>query len=842
MSCPRSSEDETQTGQPDSSSPPPEDISSATGQSDSSSPPPEDSTTATGQAEADQSSQQADIQLKEASLSLITPTSTPVTDAQTRRPSLVKLCWRLLYDMMILCVILSTVLGVVHNNNQQIVRGSPKSRPFFPGVRVRDYYQGNVFQAFRDAGEFENSLLMFYAPWDRESMQARAVLMELSNFFRQTDIMIAAVNCWYPTSDCAKEFGSKTSSTQFPVFIFYPAYLKGIQYRGVLRSDHLISWVQHCRYPLTPVRDMEHFHTLLTTHPSLLVGYTPHTTTTSLDTNHIPLLTAANNLLESYPDSTVSVAVTSDPTLARALHLHPTHPVRLFTWNSTHVYPNKTLDSSKLHIWAIRHHTAPTSWLKLPGRKSLVLQRLLGSHSLLVFNNNNMLYTNSVAGVVREVSTRYKDCNNTQQAQELVTILRARQARECETVRDSCVRQGPTFCLMKSFSSESDGGPACRQAVWHNVSESCSVGGDGGGEGVDEDVQLLLGEVRAETRNRNKFENINSWVEHNSDLGESDDSEPVDIISGLSCFDNRSLSIYTVDYGAGGHGSLADALGVERSDDPKLVIVSPLEETVVELKTDSQDFRRNLEKVILSWHNDELGGQPGMRSSERGGNVVHGTASDCGDLAGDLSCVKEVTRDTFNTDVLGSTSSTVLFYTSNYCSHCTAVSHVFHSVARLMSGITGIQFRMVDATRNDLPWQFSALAYPTVLIFPQHRKDNSRVFPTYKELNTTNLLAFIVSNLSPEVRLKLALKSCDTVCLAKVRLSATDTLANLERLARRRSIMGRRGMRLQQQIKYAKTVLYVVTAWAAIPDQDLPQVSDRYFSAIIDSFVESRGR
>jgi len=841
MSCHRPSEDDAETAQPDRSSPSPSSEPSPDTDTDKEPVPgrqtdPPQSTQESEAVDA-QSTNQTDNKLL-----LIAPSSTNVTDAQTRRPSLVKLCWRLLYDMMLLCVILSTVLGVVHNNNQQIVRGSPKPRPFFPGVKVRDYYQGNVFQAFRDAGEFENSLLMFYAPWDRESMQARSVLMELSNFFRQTDIMIAAVNCWHPTSDCAKEFGSKTSSTQFPVFIFYPAYLKGVQYRGVLRADHLISWVQQCRYPLTPVQSMDHFHNLLTTHQSLLVGFTPQTTTTSLDPNHIPLLTAANNLLESYPDSTVSVAVTSDPAIARALHLHPTHPVRLFTWNSTHVYPNKTLDSSKLHVWAIRHHTAPTSWLKLPGRKSLVLQRMIGSHSLLVFNNNNMLYTNSVAAVVREVSTRYKDCNKTQQAQELVALLRAKQARECEAVKDSCVRQGPTFCQMKSFSSESNGGPACRPAVWHNVSDSFSVGGGVGAEGVDQDVQLLLEEVKAESRNKNKFDNINSWVENNEDYGDIDNSESKDIISGLSCADNRSLSIYTVDFGPGGHGSLADALGVQKSDDPKLVIVSPEEEALVEIETNSQDFRQSLENLLVAWHNGELVGQPGLRSSERGDSVLHGTDSDCDDLEGDLSCVREVTRDSFHSDVLSSSSSTVLFYTSNFCSHCTAVSHVFHSVSRLLGGIPGIQFRMMDATRNDLPWQFTALAYPTVLIFPQKSKDNSRVFPTYKELNTTNLLAFIVSNLSPEVRLKLALKSCDSVCLAKVRLTATDTLANLERLARRRSIMGRRGVKLQQQIKYAKTVLYVVTAWAASPDQDLPQVSDRYFSAIIDSFVESRGR
>jgi len=780
--------------------------------------------------------QQSGCEEDQTQSSVITCNNTHVTDVQKSRPSLVKLCWRLLYDMMLLCVILATVLGVVHNNNQQLIRGSPKPRPFFPGVRVRDYYQGNVFQAFRDAAEFENSLLMFYAPWDRESLQARTVLLELANFFSQTDIMIAAVNCWYPTSDCAKEFGSKTSSSHYPVFIFYPAFLKGIQYRGVLRSDHLISWVQHCRYPLTPVQSLDHFHTLMTTHPSILVGYTPHTTTTTLDTNHIPLLTAANHLLESYPDSTVSVGVTTDPGVARALHLHPNHPVRLFTWNSTHVYPNKTLDSSKLHIWAIRHHTAPTTWLKLPGRKSLVLQRMLGRNSLLILTKNNLLYTNSVAGVVREVSTRYRDCNNTLQAQEQVVMLRARQEKECEAVRETCVMQGPTFCQLKSFSSESNGGPACLPGVWHNISDN--------GQGVttlgaDDDVQLLIEEVRAESINRNKFENINSWVDHY--YSETEASESKDI-SGLACADNRSLSIFTVDTAPGGHGSLAGALGVEMSEDPKLVIVSAQDETLVEIETGSKDFRQALEDVLVSWHSGELVGQPGLRSSDRGDGVLHGADSDCDGLGGDLSCVKEVTRDTFHKDVLSSSSTTVLFYTSTFCSHCTVVSHVFHSVSRLVQDIPGIQFRILDATRNDLPWQFTALAYPTVLIFPQHSKDNSRVFPTYKELNTTNLLAFIVSNLTPEVRLKLALKSCDSVCLAKVRLSATNSLASLERLARRRSIVGRRGKRLQQQIKYIKTVLYVVSAWAASPDHDLPQVSDRYFSAIIDSFVESRGR
>jgi hypothetical protein len=30
------------------------------------------------------------------------------------------------------------------------------------------------------------------------------MLEEVANYFSESDLMVAAVNCWYPTSDCAK--------------------------------------------------------------------------------------------------------------------------------------------------------------------------------------------------------------------------------------------------------------------------------------------------------------------------------------------------------------------------------------------------------------------------------------------------------------------------------------------------------------------------------------------------------------------------------------------------------------------------------------------------------------
>ena len=163
----------------------------------------------------------------------------------------------------------------------------------------------------------------------------------------------------------------------------------------------------------------------------------------------------------------------------------------------------------------------------------------------------------------------------------------------------------------------------------------------------------------------------------------------------------------------------------------------------------------------------------------------------------------------FDIEVVGSNQSTVLLYTSTYCSQCSVTAATFHTVSRLLAGLPGIQFRMVDTTRNDLNWQFTALAYPSIIFFPGKRKENSRVFPTDKELNSTSLLSFILSNLSPELRLRLALQSCDNNCQAKLKLHASHKLTSLDSFIKRRTISRslvntRLGKVLVKQIRHVR--------------------------------------
>ena len=290
------------------------------------------------------------------------------------------------------------------------------------------------------------------------------------------------------------------------------------------------------------------------------------------------------------------------------------------------------------------------------------------------------------------------------------------------------------------------------------------------------------------------------WVQEQ----ESQELEETSRVQGLGCGANRSLTFLLAD--SRSHPSLLGALGLEEGWRGG-VLVSPQVALLVSYScyhSHPQEelvhpgaggvSEQELESLVLSWHRGHLSGVGGRDTATAEGLRL-GRDSLCEE--GEVSCLPELSTTSLQSLVLGPPSpGAVLLYTSPHCTHCTAASHVLHTVQRLLRplGPLGLRFYMVDATRNDLPVQLTALSFPTVLVFPEHRKTESRVFPTDKELNTTNLLAFIVSNLSPSTRLRLALGSCSPSCLARLRLAASAALGRLHSIARRRPAVARWGM------------------------------------------------
>ena len=81
-----------------------------------------------------------------------------------------------------------------------VTRSSRSPKPLFGGENsyIDDYFTGDIFAAFEEANTYDNAFMMFYAPWDADSIRAVKILEKVAKIFVDNDIYFAAVNCWEP--------------------------------------------------------------------------------------------------------------------------------------------------------------------------------------------------------------------------------------------------------------------------------------------------------------------------------------------------------------------------------------------------------------------------------------------------------------------------------------------------------------------------------------------------------------------------------------------------------------------------------------------------------------------
>ena len=220
----------------------------------------------------------------------------------------------------------------------------------------------------------------------------------------------------------------------------------------------------------------------------------------------------------------------------------------------------------------------------------------------------------------------------------------------------------------------------------------------------------------------------------------------LDFIHGLGCKDNKTLNFYTLSNDVSRH--LAQSMGWRRlNNSPMFAIVAAKDETVFGCPTDS-----SLSHCVRTYH-ENSSGLARLKVTAVAAGVSAQEQTD--------SVIQEITGDNFLETVMDKELNVVLLYHTRSCAFCTAASSAaasFHAVNRIVSGNGGarVKFVSVDAAHNDLPWEFTALSVPTVLFFPaesgNRSKSDTRVFPSAKPLTTSNLLNFVLANLSAQER------------------------------------------------------------------------------------------
>jgi len=779
-----------------------------------------------------------------------TPT-TPSPDVKQRKGFLHYL-YKMFTDFLFVVFIFSVILSYVENLSSPTVRKARAPEPFFSeNSTVRDYWKGEVFRGFKDASYYESSFFFFYAPWDRESQQARQTMETVADFFGESDILIAAVNCWYPVSDCAKEFGGKGGTGNIlPVFIYYPKQLSGIQYRGVLSARDIIRFLIKSRNSISHIHSVEHFNHLQVEFDNVLVGYLPATLSYRPDPNHQEIQKVAYSLQEVFPEKLVAVAVVTAPQVAKQLHLHPTQPVRLVTNNNTYVYPNKSVDAEKLLVWTLTHYNdAVPTWLSLSGSKSFQLKRVLEGGSgnvLFMIGPRPLLNSDPMYHVLRQVSTDYLNCDKSRVVDNLVERLKQynsnnhRRTAPVPSCEEGDSVTTPNSCHLRSWSWEGGGAwPACETSLScaTNLTD-CNLRRERRrrpNSYYDVNVGLMLGEVAALAEREHKI-NGGAAVEEEEELRQGHSlattMEVVDV-TGLGCNSNKTLRMYRVD--SDRYHSLLTSLGLDEHPLPTVAIVSSADESVYAPSYfRASHLVEDLNRVLADWHGGRLTGRPGYRSTSREARVRYkAEPSDLND-----SVIEEINAATFS-EVTSSNKDVVLLYTSRFCTHCTAAAYVFHAVKIQLENLQSIKFLVVDAAENDLNWEFTTLSYPTILYLPKHRSEQSRVFPSSKRLDPLNLIAFITSNLDPVARLTLALNHCSPTCRQRLRLSASGRVQQLVAELRRKGHLRPAVTKpIARKLRYAKSVLYVLSAMES--DSSLlesQQMPESYYDAILDTFL-----
>jgi len=747
-----------------------------------------------------------------------------------KRKFFTNMCKRL-SDLLVIGILLSNLISYVLNSDEAVRRKTRRPEPFFDeNSLVRDYWEGNVFQAFKDAQYFESSFIMFYAHWDRESQQSRSVLQTVAHHYRNSDVLIAAVNCWFPVSDCAKEFGGKNGSgTILPVFIFYPNTMNGVQFNGHVTPSHIIRFIEQTRWPLVHLHSVQHLDNLQVEYENVLVGYLPNTKTYHLHHSHKALLSAALAFNEILAEKPVCTAVVTSEILAKQINLHVTKPVMLYTHNSTFNYPNKTIDNEKLVQWTLSNLAPTSAWLNLIHKKSRNLQRIFESGNvLLLFSPRPSLFEDKAYDILRQVSTDYFNCDKSEATTNLVKKLKMRSsgANSCSSANryKPTITTSPNSCNLKPWSVTSPPDhnfPACTNAASAACTKNKTAAGCAdkiriarGYQSIDPYVNLALEEV--------EFERVNSEKMSSADIFAESGSQDIDVdITALGCAGNKTLRMYRVDSSI--HSTLLERLGLENKKQPLPVIINSKLESIHYKEIRSAHLSQDLRSLISMWHSGDLptAGAHGHRSTNSQ-SVIRYKVDLLTQNKPD-SLIREFSADTFN-EVLNSSSDTVLLITSTACSECSIISGTFHSLQMYLSNVDNLRFALIDGGKNDLKWHFNTFSYPAILYIPRNRSAESRAFPADENMSLPNLLRFILSNLSLAQRLAINLHFCDSHCKQKLRVRCDAIISELStKLRTRYPLPAQLSHKFTRKLIYTRRLLSVILKLQTASKQDSSQ-------------------
>ncbi|KAH7640224.1 disulfide isomerase-like protein [Dermatophagoides farinae] len=344
---------------------------------------------------------------------------------------------KILFPLILLLSILALVL--LHNGSLN-TRKTPTPKKIFSinNPFITEFEFGQIKELWARILQTEIAFIMFYAPWDSDSIRARSEIEIVANHYGQ-QIFFAAINCWWPDGECRKYHNLR----RYPHFVAHIRSEGEIEYKGPILASYIIPFLDNVMNPLIPVQNEGELLDLRAQHDAVVLGYFDFNQSPGgggqIPSGYRAYLTTSIKALSNDPWRSVVFTVVTNSRVAMKLKIDPQREqssLIIFVGNSTEHFTAKFSKPFTLLSWIqSRAELARTiRWMNPSGVKSTLLSDFIRkTPTFVLFTPRSFLLGISpYYDLLREIVLDYNNCDNSPVIRSLIhrNILRRRLLEE----------------------------------------------------------------------------------------------------------------------------------------------------------------------------------------------------------------------------------------------------------------------------------------------------------------------------------------------------------------------------------------------------------------------------
>ncbi|XP_077426678.1 thioredoxin domain-containing protein 11 [Vanacampus margaritifer] len=652
-----------------------------------------------------------------------------VLSLMARRPAL--LCGAIVLGVLL---VLAVKFTCSRATNVVVAAARPPLRFFSPESPVVDLYLGQLDQVERLKSVSEVSFVFFYAPWCAHSMAARQEVQLVAKKLAK-QVQFVAINCWWSQGKCRR----LNHFYKYPtIHLFYQRF-GPIEYKGPFVAAYVESFILRVITPLTYLPSRDTLRTFLSRHEPRVVGFFQFNSSPQ-PPGYITFLASALQALKRDFRDAIRFGVVTNRRVADAISLKEDESVYLHRrFNSSLIFPHweRNFTSRAVCSWVFENHESVLKWLQPPGTKSRLLeQELSQGAALLVFLPHDPLDSepDGLLQQVADVALRYHSCDtHNKRSTSNVPCCRSVLVPDA-TVRCEVCHMSSARCSLHSTPP-----PSHKRRCLHRHCRSFLLS-----YSPLSQHSACCGKVEPQPKTKE--------APHGQNSISLTVTSPSDALKGLRCQTNKTLRFYVLDMelnwplavrlGAPGKGNSSSwrrgKAGAQGDDGSFAAIVNLKDEVHYVLqRSPAATLTESLEAFVMNFsapysllRRHLVGEDPRERQPEQQPEPL----------------IAELTTSTFLPFVMDVEKDVLLFYYTQWCGFCSVLNHVLIQLARLLQRDSSAVIARVNVARNDLPWEFMVDRVPSILFFPQYRKQLSVKFPADLPITLPNLLRFILKH------------------------------------------------------------------------------------------------